>query len=81
LGGALGRLFGVENGSKTPKTRPQWREIWRTIFTIEKNIKIEYEGAGPAAWGMAVGREILERPRLENPARHSTLPLEGGGGS
>ena len=67
--------------------------IW-WILRVQEGIKIQAEkedqkrcenfagDAGSAAWRWAPGREDLgPELALMSSARHSTLPLEGGGGS
>ena len=78
LGEGLGRVLGVKNG----KTGIQEGSEKKAEKEDEKRRKISNLGRELAAERRALGREDLgPELALISPARHSTLPLEGGGGS
>ena len=85
LGRVLGRVWGgfwtsktrkkaFKRGSKSKPKKDEKRKANKKEYIAGR--------AGSAAGGWAPGREDLGAKRaLMNLARHSTLPLEGGGGS
>ena len=81
FGRVLGRVLGGFWTSKTEKKGGQEGSKDDVKKQGDKNREILSKPRRPAAERWAPGREDLgPKLALMNPARHSTLPLEGGGG-